>query len=68
MYEMLDALQPVLPEGRAALPDGGSAVPTAHEGCCAGIDMFDCVLATRVARNGTALTSRGKVVVRNARV
>ena len=31
-----------------------------------GIDMFDCVLATRVARNGTALTSRGKVVVRNA--
>ena len=32
-----------------------------------GIDMFDCVLATRVARNGTALTSRGKVVVRNGR-
>ena len=30
-----------------------------------GVDMFDCVLATRVARNGTALTSRGKVVVRN---
>ena len=31
-----------------------------------GIDMFDCVLATRIARNGTALTSKGKVVVRNA--
>ena len=31
-----------------------------------GIDMFDCVLATRIARNGTALTSSGKVVVRNA--
>lgn len=29
-----------------------------------GIDMFDCVLATRIARNGTALTSKGKVVVR----
>ena len=27
--------------------------------------MFDCVLATRVGRNGTALTSNGKVVVRN---
>ena len=31
-----------------------------------GIDMFDCVLATRIARNGTALTSAGKIVVRNA--
>ena len=29
--------------------------------------MFDCVLATRIARNGTALTSRGKVVVRNGK-
>jgi queuine tRNA-ribosyltransferase len=28
--------------------------------------MFDCVLPTRIARNGTVLTSRGKVVVRNA--
>ena len=32
-----------------------------------GIDMFDCVLATRIARNGTALTSKGKVVVRNGK-
>ena len=31
-----------------------------------GIDMCDCVLPTRIARNGTALTSHGKVVVRNA--
>ena len=36
------------------------------EGVMRGIDMFDCVLATRVARNGTAFTSRGKVVVRNS--
>ena len=35
------------------------------EGTLRGIDMFDCVLATRIARNGTALTSHGKVVVRN---
>ena len=32
----------------------------------AGIDMCDCVLPTRIARNGTAMTSHGKVVVRNA--
>jgi queuine tRNA-ribosyltransferase len=35
------------------------------EGIERGIDMFDCVLPTRIARNGTAMTSRGKVVVRN---
>ena len=32
-----------------------------------GVDMFDCVLATRIARNGTAMTSRGKIVVRNGK-
>ena len=35
------------------------------EGTIRGIDMFDCVLATRIARNGTAMTSAGKIVVRN---
>lgn len=36
------------------------------EGVERGVDMFDCVLPTRIARNGTCLTSVGKVVVRNA--
>ena len=36
------------------------------EAALAGIDMCDCVLPTRIARNGTAMTSNGKVVVRNA--
>ena len=36
------------------------------DGVIRGIDMFDCVLPTRIARNGTAMTSQGKVVVRNA--
>ncbi len=36
------------------------------EGVKRGVDMFDCVLATRIGRNGTAFTSHGKVVVRNA--
>jgi queuine tRNA-ribosyltransferase len=31
-----------------------------------GIDMFDCVLPTRIARHGTALTTEGKVVIKNA--
>ena len=36
------------------------------EAAIAGIDMCDCVLPTRIARNGTAMTWNGKVVVRNA--
>ena len=36
------------------------------EAALAGIDMCDCVLPTRIARHGTAMTSKGKVVVRNA--
>ena len=36
------------------------------EGVLRGIDMFDCVLPTRIGRNGTVMTSQGKVVVRNA--
>ena len=37
------------------------------EGVIRGVDMFDCVLPTRIARNGTAFTHDGKVVVRNAK-
>lgn len=37
------------------------------EGVERGIDMFDCVLQTRIARNGTAMTSTGKVVLKNAK-
>jgi queuine tRNA-ribosyltransferase len=36
-------------------------------GIAAGIDMFDCVLPTRCARNGLLFTSRGKLTIRNAR-
>ncbi|MFP4499036.1 MAG: tRNA-guanine transglycosylase, partial [Vulcanimicrobiota bacterium] len=32
-----------------------------------GVDMFDCVLPTRLGRNGTLLTNRGKVVIRNSK-
>ncbi len=36
------------------------------EGVERGVDMFDCVFSTRVARNGTAMTGRGKLVIKNA--
>ena len=37
------------------------------EGVERGVDMFDCVLPTRIARNGMALTSRGRVSIKNAK-
>jgi queuine tRNA-ribosyltransferase len=45
---------------------GVGSLDALFEGVVRGIDMFDCVLQTRIARNGTAFTSHGKVVVRNA--
>jgi queuine tRNA-ribosyltransferase len=36
------------------------------EGVLRGVDMFDCVLATRIARNGTCFTSNGRLVIKNA--
>ena len=65
MYEILDFLQPYYPENMPRYLMGVGSPDCLIEGVKRGIDMFDCVLATRIARNGTAFTSRGKVVVRN---
>lgn len=67
MYEMLDFLQYRMPADVPRYLMGVGSPDCLVEGVLRGVDMFDCVLATRVARNGTALTSRGKVVVRNGR-
>lgn len=66
MYEMLDLMRPELPEGVPRYLMGVGSPDCLIEGVKRGVDMFDCVLATRIARNGTAFTSKGKVVVRNA--
>ncbi len=67
MYEMLEKIRPELPEDVPRYLMGVGSPDCLVEGVLRGVDMFDCVLATRVARNGTALTSRGKVVVRNGK-
>ncbi len=67
MYSLLDKMQPKLPTDIPRYLMGVGSPDCLIEGTLRGIDMFDCVLATRVARNGTALTSHGKVVVRNGR-
>ncbi len=65
MYEMLDVLAPNYPEDKARYLMGVGSPDCLVEGVIRGIDMFDCVLPTRIARNGTAFTSTGKIVVKN---
>ncbi|MHB1125459.1 MAG: tRNA guanosine(34) transglycosylase Tgt [Bacillota bacterium] len=66
MYEVLDCTVPFLPVDRPRYLMGVGSPDALVEGIKRGIDMFDCVLPTRIARNGTVMTRGGKVVVRNA--
>lgn len=66
MYEMLEEMMPYMPAHKPRYLMGVGTPDCLIEGVLWGIDMFDCVLATRIARNGTALTSAGRLVVRNA--
>ncbi len=66
MYEMLDVLRPYYPENMPRYLMGVGSADCIVEGVMRGIDMFDCVLPTRTARNGTAMTFDGSLTVRNA--
>jgi len=67
MYEILELMRPEMPESVPRYLMGVGSPDCLIEGVKRGVDMFDCVLATRVARNGTAFTSAGKIVARNGR-
>lgn len=67
MYEMLEETVPLLPTGKPRYLMGVGSPDALVEGSIRGIDMFDCVLPTRIARNGTVMTSRGRLVVRHAK-
>lgn len=67
MYKMLDVLRPEYPTDMPRYLMGVGSPDCIAEGVLRGIDMFDCVLPTRTARNGLAYTSAGKVTVRNAK-
>ena len=67
--EFLDILRyvtPLMPKNKPRYLMGVGTPDYLIEAAIAGIDMCDCVLPTRIARNGTAMTWNGKVVVRNA--
>lgn len=66
MYAMIEAIMPWMPADRPRYLMGVGTPDYLVECSIRGVDMFDCVYPTRVARNGTALTSEGRVVIRNA--
>ena len=66
MNEMLDHLMPLLPKDMPRYLMGVGSADCLLEGFSRGVDMMDCVLPTRVARNGTAFVKTGKLVIRNA--
>ncbi|MGI6214031.1 MAG: tRNA guanosine(34) transglycosylase Tgt [Christensenellales bacterium] len=66
MYNMLEALYPHYPSDMPRYLMGVGSADCIVEGVLRGIDMFDCVLPTRIARNGTAMTFKGDITIRNA--
>lgn len=67
MYDVLDHLVPLMPEDKPRYLMGVGSPDCLIHGVLRGVDMFDCVLPTRIARNGTAMTSIGPVVIKNAK-
>ncbi|MCR3956574.1 MAG: tRNA guanosine(34) transglycosylase Tgt [Gudongella sp.] len=67
MCEVLDYTAPLLPEDKPRYLMGVGTPDYLFEAVIRGVDMADCVLPTRIARNGTAMTTKGKVVIRNAK-
>lgn len=65
MYEMTKFLNPILPFDKPRYLMGVGAPDDLVENVIHGVDMFDCVLPTRIARHGTALTTEGKIVIKN---
>jgi queuine tRNA-ribosyltransferase len=66
MYKMIEYAIPYLPEDKPRYLMGVGDPIDIIEGVIRGIDMFDCVLPTRIARHGNALTLDGKINLKNA--
>jgi queuine tRNA-ribosyltransferase len=65
--EMVDATEDILPRGRPRYAMGVGMPAELPEYVGRGIDMMDCVLPTRNARNGCLFTSEGRVIIKHAR-
>jgi queuine tRNA-ribosyltransferase len=67
MYRILEVVDPLMPANKPRYLMGVGTIEDLINGVARGIDIFDCVLPTRVARHGAALTHHGQVNVRNLR-
>lgn len=65
MYDILESTVPLLPEDKPRYLMGVGTPGYLIEGSKRGIDMFDCVYPTRIGRNGTIMTSQGRIIVRD---
>ncbi len=67
MLQAVDVCEPLLPAGALRYVMGVGTPADIVECVLRGVDMFDCVLPTRMARHGSLLTSEGTVKIKNAR-
>ena len=65
MYDMIETIEPFIPKNKPRYLMGVGSPDCLVEGVARGIDMFDCVLATRIGRNGTVFTKHGRMILRN---
>src|SRR5690606_29994031 len=63
----LEVTTPLLPEGKPRYLMGVGTIEDLVHGVARGVDIFDCVLPTRLARHGAALTEYGRINIGNAR-
>jgi len=66
IYGVVEKTVPYLPEDKPRYLMGVGTPEDLWECVERGMDMFDCVMPTRIARNGTALTRTGRVILKNA--
>ncbi|WP_299832231.1 tRNA guanosine(34) transglycosylase Tgt [uncultured Metabacillus sp.] len=67
MNRVLEFTTPLMPANKPRYLMGVGSPDSLIDGAIRGIDMFDCVLPTRIARNGTLMTGEGRLVVKNAK-
>jgi queuine tRNA-ribosyltransferase len=67
MFEVVNFTAPLLPADKPRYLMGVGTPEDLLDGVMAGVDMFDCVMPTRNARNGSLFTSLGKVAIKNAK-
>ncbi|WP_411747315.1 tRNA guanosine(34) transglycosylase Tgt [Psychrobacillus psychrotolerans] len=67
MNRVLDFTTPMMPENKPRYLMGVGSPDSLIDGAIRGVDMFDCVLPTRIARNGTFFTHQGRLVIKGAK-